>query len=79
MGVKIIDLAKRSGEIASVCCVPTDPDIEAEAVDIPESELTSAEIDIDEEDVTEVIDSDTEEIIEDAEAQDESAEESSND
>lgn len=36
MGVKIIDLAKRNGEIASACCVATDPEEEAEAVEIPQ-------------------------------------------
>ena len=33
MGVKIIDLVKRNDTIASVCCVPTDPEADTEAVD----------------------------------------------
>ena len=60
MGVKIINLAKKNGEIASVCCVPTDPEIEAEKVEIPDSELA-----LDEEEPGEVIDSADEELIED--------------
>ena len=60
MGVKIINLAKRNGEIASVCCVPTDPDIEAEKVEIDAAELAAAE-----EEVSDVIDADDEAIIED--------------
>ncbi len=35
MGVKIIDVAKRNDVIASACCVPTDPEEEVEALQIP--------------------------------------------
>ena len=68
MGVKIIDLAKRNGEIASVCCVPMDPECDAEKLEISESELSAAEAEALEEDVDDVIDSETEEIIDEAEA-----------
>ena len=44
MGVKLIDLTKRGGDIASACCVPTDPEQEAQNVEIPEGELEEEEI-----------------------------------
>lgn len=47
MGVKIIDLTKRGDVIASVCCVPTDPDEEAEKLDIPAGDpVEAAELDV---------------------------------
>ena len=41
MGVKLIDLTKRGGDIASACCVPTDPEQEAQDLEIPEGELNA--------------------------------------
>ena len=43
MGVRLINLAKRGDVIASVCCVPADPEAEAETPDIDPNEI--AEID----------------------------------
>lgn len=45
-GVRIINLEKRGDEIASVCCVDTDPEEESEIVDIPDEDI----IDTDEDD-----------------------------
>lgn len=42
-GVRIINLEKRADEIASVCCVDTDPEEETEQLDISEEELKAAE------------------------------------
>ncbi|MGM9828157.1 MAG: DNA gyrase subunit A [Muribaculaceae bacterium] len=54
MGVKLIDLTKKGGDIASACCVPTDPEEEAENLEIPESELANAEeVDVDEVEIDE--------------------------
>lgn len=53
MGVKIIDLSKKGGEIASACSVPTDPEIEAEEIDIPTDALPAEEIDVTDEDTPE--------------------------
>ena len=50
MGVKIIDLAKRGDVIASVCCVPADPEEEAEKLDIEQpdpAEIVEEEVEID--------------------------------
>lgn len=44
-GVRLINLEKRQDEIASVCCVPTDPEEEVEKIDGEElPELTEAEL-----------------------------------
>ena len=43
MGVRLINLSKRGDVIASVCCVPADPEAEAEKPDMDEAEI--AEID----------------------------------
>lgn len=44
-GVRLINLEKRSEEIASVCAVPTDPDQQAQAIDGEElPELTDADL-----------------------------------
>lgn len=56
-GVRIINLEKRQDEIASVCCVDTDPEEETEKVDISEEELREAEM---EDDTIETDDSDDE-------------------
>lgn len=54
MGVKIIDLAKRNDTLASVCCVPTNPEEEvetlenqdaAEELNLQRDDLTQQEID----------------------------------
>lgn len=50
-GVRLINLEKRADEIASVCCVETDPEEEAEAIDADSEELPkldSADTDVDE-------------------------------
>ena len=45
-GVRLINLEKRGDEIASVCCVPTDPEEEAQSIDGEElPELTDTELD----------------------------------
>jgi DNA gyrase subunit A len=56
MGVKIIDVAKRNDVIASACCVPTDPEEEVEALQIPGllDEAEPADEMIDADDVDEV-------------------------
>jgi DNA gyrase subunit A len=51
MGVKIIDVAKRNDVIASACCVPTDPEEEVEALQIPgllDENYPAEEVEIDE-------------------------------
>lgn len=50
-GVRLINLEKRADEIASVCCVETDPEEESEAIDADSEvlpELDSADTDVDE-------------------------------
>ena len=54
MGVKIIDLSKRGDTIASVCPVPSDPEAEAEQLDIPAE--TPEEIALEEETLQEAED-----------------------
>jgi DNA gyrase subunit A len=63
MGVKIIDVAKRNDVIASACCVPTDPEEEVEALQIPGllDEPLAEDVDLDadageEEDIAELDD-----------------------
>ncbi len=62
MGVKIIDVAKRNDVIASACCVPTDPEEEVEALQIPGlldeplAEDVDLDADADEEDIAELDD-----------------------
>lgn len=41
MGVRLINLAKRNDVIASLCCVPADPEAEAEALNIDPAELAN--------------------------------------
>ena len=56
-GVRIINLEKRGDEIASVCCVDTDPDVESEQIELPSDE----ELALIESDADEPLDSESEE------------------
>lgn len=64
-GVRLINLEKRDDEIASVCCVDTDPEEDVEAIEINGEELTEEIVDIEEPDVEEP-EVDDEEIEEDS-------------
>ena len=66
-GVRIINLEKRGDEIASVCCVDTDPEEESEIVDIPDEDII--EIDDDE------LEQEDDEAADDEEIEDEESEE----
>ncbi len=44
-GVRIINLDKRADEIASVCCVATDPEEEVEEIDVNAEELPATDLD----------------------------------
>lgn len=52
-GVRIINLEKRGDNIASVCCVDSDPEEEAEAIEageeLPEMDVVEEELDVEEE------------------------------
>ncbi len=70
-GVRLINLEKRADEIASVCCVPTDPEEDVEAIDGEELPELPLEADAPEADET---DDDDEPIEDDSDITDDSEE-----
>ena len=60
MGVRIINVEKNNDEIASVCCVDTDPDESVETVTAEDTEIAETDFEITEDD-NEVTDDDAEE------------------